>query len=56
MGFIVELSLKENLKNKKIIRIDKHIEFKKFIQLVSNKFNCKIISLGLKSTKCNKTI
>ena len=41
---IFEVALKDNLKNKKIIKIDKIINQKDFIKLLSNKFNCKILS------------
>lgn len=43
---IFEVALKDNLKNKKIIKIDKIINQKDFIKLLSNKFNCKISSIG----------
>lgn len=43
---IIEVSLKDNLKNKKIIKIDKSINQKDLLKLLSNKFNCKIISVG----------
>ena len=43
---IFEIALKDNLKNKKIIRIDKIIKQNDFIKLLSNKFNCKILSVG----------
>jgi release factor H-coupled RctB family protein len=43
---IFEVALKDNLKNKKIIKIDKQMNQKDFIKLLSNKFNCKILSVG----------
>lgn len=43
---IFEVSLKENLKNKKIIKINKNITHDEFIKILSNKFNEKIISVG----------
>jgi RNA-splicing ligase RtcB len=56
MGIIAEVSIKENLKNKKIIKIDKRIGFSEFIKSISNKFNCKIISLGMLRDKSNEAI
>lgn len=43
---IIEVSLKENLKNKKIIKISNNINFTELIKLLSNKFNTKIVSVG----------
>ena len=41
---IIEVCLKENLKNKKIIK--NNISQKELLKLLSNKFNTKIISIG----------
>ena len=43
---IIEVSLKNNLKNTKIIKIDKPINQQDFLKLLSNKFNSKILSVG----------
>ncbi len=40
---IFEVSLKDNIKIKKIIKIDNIIDQKKFLKLLSNKFNLKIM-------------
>lgn len=43
---IIEVSLKENLKNKKIIKVNDDVNIKEFVKILSNKFNTKIISIG----------
>jgi release factor H-coupled RctB family protein len=43
---IIEVSLKENLKNKKIIKISENITNNELTKILSNKFNTKIISIG----------
>lgn len=43
---IIEVSLKENLKNKKIIKVNDDVNTKELLKILSNKFNTKIISIG----------
>lgn len=43
---IIEVSLKENLKNKKIIKVNDNVNTKELLKILSNKFNTKIISIG----------
>jgi hypothetical protein len=43
---IFEVSFKENLKNKKIIKTCENITLVKLLELLSNKFNTKIVSIG----------
>ena len=43
---IIEVSLKENLKNKKIIKVNDNVNIKELVKILSNKFNTKIISIG----------
>lgn len=43
---IIEVSLKENLKNKKIIKINDDVNNEELVKILSNKFNTKIISIG----------
>lgn len=43
---IIEVSLKENLKNKKIIKVNDGVNTKELLKILSNKFNTKIISIG----------
>jgi len=42
---IIEVSLKENLKNKKIIKVNNDINTEELLKILSNKFNTKIISI-----------
>ena len=47
---VIEVSLKENLKNKKIIKIENTLTQKELLKIISNKFNTKIISIVMEDT------